>query len=124
MGFAPGESRGGLPEVHVDSEGVVRRVSSKPVPVRYIVRSRLVLRTPQALYRARLHTPDPLGQNLWMGADLYRHPLELTIVHDWEFDDRWPRRSVETVAYTSIPSAANDYVGQNYPGWCDEGSRR
>jgi peptide/nickel transport system substrate-binding protein len=76
-----------------------------------------------ALY-AWLHTPDPLGQNLWMGADLYRHPLELTIVHDWEFDTRWLRSSVETVTYTSIPSADNDYVGQNYPGWCDEAANR
>ena len=98
---ADDEMRGAIAEqVQNDLTAVGIRVNVQTLPEEEIfapggplVRRRFDM----ALY-AWLHTPDPLGQNLWMGADLYRHPLELTIVHDWEFDDRWPRRSVETVA--------------------------
>lgn len=65
-------------------------------------------------------TPEPGGVNWWLGANLYRHPLTNEIVHDWQLDERFERSSVELFAPTNIPSADNDYRGQNLSGWCDE----
>jgi peptide/nickel transport system substrate-binding protein len=69
-------------------------------------------------------TPEPGGVNWWLGADLYRHPLTNDVVHDWQLDERFERASVELFAPTNIPSAANDYRGQNLSGWCDEAANQ
>jgi peptide/nickel transport system substrate-binding protein len=74
-----------------------------------------------ALFSAAVH-PDPGGINRFVGADVYRHPLDLTLVHRWQLEDRWlePAQMVETAANNNVPSAANNWTGQNYSGWCSE----
>ena len=64
--------------------------------------------------------PEPGGINLWVGSDVYLHPLDLTVVHEWQLEDRWDRFTVELLAPSNIPTPANDFRGQNYTGWCDE----
>ncbi len=66
--------------------------------------------------------PDPGGINEWVGADVFRHPLNKTLVHRWQLEDRWltSDQLVERLALSNVPSPANDYQGQNFSGWCDE----
>jgi len=64
--------------------------------------------------------PEPRGDNWWLGADLYRHPLSDEVVHNWQLEDRFARASVEKLAPSNIPSPTNDYRGQNLTGWCNE----
>ncbi|MBN1313420.1 MAG: hypothetical protein JXB30_18580 [Anaerolineae bacterium] len=66
--------------------------------------------------------PDPIGINLWLGEDVFLHPINKEPVHRWELEDRWlkPDQMVERLAVSNVPSAENDYRGQNYSGWCNE----
>jgi peptide/nickel transport system substrate-binding protein len=66
--------------------------------------------------------PDPGGIGQWVGADVYRHPLELTVVHRWDLADRWltSEQLVELLAPNNVPGPENDYQGQNFAGWCSE----
>jgi len=74
-----------------------------------------------ALFSA-LSRPDPTGINRWLGADVFRHPLDLTPVHRWELENRWltSDQLVERLAPNNTPGPENDFQGQNYSGWCDE----
>ncbi len=71
---------------------------------------------------AGLTRPDPGGINQWVGVDVFRHPLEQTVVHRWDLAERWliSEQLVERLALSNIPGSASDYQGQNYSGWCDE----
>ncbi len=66
--------------------------------------------------------PDPGGVSQWVGAEVFRHPQTLALVHRWELEDRFlkPEQMVERLAYNNMPSLANDYQGQNFAGWCNE----
>lgn len=76
-----------------------------------------------ALFSAQMR-PDPGGISRWVGADVYRHPLEKTVVHRWQLEDRWltSEQLIEWLAYNNIPSIENDFQGQNFSRWCDEGA--
>ncbi len=67
-------------------------------------------------------SPEPGGIESWVGADVYRHPLDKTLVHRWQLEDRWltTDQLVERVASSNIPSDSNDYQGQDFSGWCNE----
>ena len=69
-----------------------------------------------------LTQPDPGGINAWVGADVYRHPTDLSVVHRWQLEARWltSEQMVERLAPSNIPGEANDFQGQNYSGWCNE----
>jgi ABC-type transport system substrate-binding protein len=66
--------------------------------------------------------PDPGGVRQWVGADVYRHPTELNVVHRWQLEERWLQTGqlVERLALDNTPSTFNDFQGQNYGGWCHE----
>lgn len=66
--------------------------------------------------------PDPGGTSRWVGADVFRHPVELTAVHRWQLEDRWleTEQLVERLAPNNIPSPQNDFQGQNFSGWCQD----
>lgn len=66
--------------------------------------------------------PDPGGISQFVGSDVFRHPLDQTVVHRWQLEDRWltSEQLVETLALNNIPGPYNDFRGQNYAGWCDE----
>jgi peptide/nickel transport system substrate-binding protein len=69
--------------------------------------------------------PEPDGLSRWLGEDIYLHPLDLVPAHLWELpapldeSDPPPELTAQIIAANSIPSSANDYQGQNFPGWCD-----
>ena len=71
---------------------------------------------------AALTRPDPGGIEQWVGADVFRHPLERTVVHRWDLESRWltSEQLVERLALNNVPGPENDYQGQNYSGWCNE----
>jgi len=71
---------------------------------------------------ASIAQPDPAGINRWVGQDVYRHPLDLSVVYRWQLEDRWltTEQLVETLAYNNTPRPENNFAGQNYSGWCDE----
>jgi peptide/nickel transport system substrate-binding protein len=66
--------------------------------------------------------PDPGGVSQWLGADVFRHPLQKTLVHRWQLEQRWLENEqlVERLAPSNVPGPANDWQGQNYAGWCNE----
>ncbi|MGF1506779.1 MAG: ABC transporter substrate-binding protein [Anaerolineae bacterium] len=66
--------------------------------------------------------PDPNGIERFVGADVFRHPTELNLVHRWQLEDRWlqSEQLVERVALNNIPTPANDFQGQNFSGWCQD----
>lgn len=70
---------------------------------------------------AAVTRPDPDGVSRWVGADVFRHPLTLALVHRWEIEERFltPEQMIERVAYANIPTPENGYQGQNYAGWCN-----
>lgn len=74
-----------------------------------------------ALLAAAIY-PDPGGINLWLGEDVFLHPLEKTPAHRWQLEERWlkPDQMIESLAPGNVPSAHNDYRGQNYSGWCND----
>ena len=74
-----------------------------------------------ALFSA-ITRPDPTGISRFVGADVFRHPLERTLVHRWQLEDRWltSEQLVERLAYSNIPTVENGWQGQNYAGWCNE----
>lgn len=74
-----------------------------------------------ALYSAVVR-PDPGGVNLWLGSNMYLHPVDMTPVHQWELEERWrtSEQLVEILALNNIPGAENDFRGQNLSGWCHE----
>lgn len=69
--------------------------------------------------------PEPDGLSRWLGEDIYLHPLDLNPVPlsglpaPLDDSDPPPEFAAQMIAANSIPSPANDYRGQNYPGWCD-----
>ena len=69
--------------------------------------------------------PEPDGVSRWLGEDIYLHPLDLDPVHLWELPeptdeaDPPPQLATQVIAANNIPSPANDYQGQNFPGWCN-----
>lgn len=82
----------------------------------------LVRRTFDMALLSTAMRPDPGGISRWVGADVYRHPLDMTVVHRWDLEDRWltSEQMVEILALDNTPGPHNDYQGQNYGGWCDE----
>lgn len=74
-----------------------------------------------ALLAAAVH-PDPGGINLWLGEDVFLHPLEKTPAHRWQLEARWlkPDQMIERLAPGNVPGVKNDYRGQNYSGWCND----
>ncbi|MCC6904201.1 MAG: hypothetical protein IT326_00055, partial [Anaerolineae bacterium] len=74
-----------------------------------------------ALYSSAIR-PDPDGLTRWVGADVYRHPIELNPVHRWQLEDRWlvTEQLIERIAPDSTPRLANDYQGLNTGGWCQD----
>lgn len=67
-------------------------------------------------------SPDPAGISQWVGAQVFKQPLDRTPVHRWQLEQRWLESDqlVETMALSNIPSPDNDWQGQNYAGWCNE----
>jgi len=68
--------------------------------------------------------PDPDGIALWVGSEVFLHPTELRYVHRWELEDRYIEtlQLVELTALDNTPSVVNDFTGQNFAGWCNEGA--
>ena len=66
--------------------------------------------------------PDPGGISQWVGADVFRQPIDKSLVHRWQLEKRWLETDqlVERLALSNIPSTDNDWQGQNYAGWCNE----
>ena len=66
--------------------------------------------------------PDPGGISQWVGADVFKHPLDKTPVHRWQLEQRWldSEQLIERLALNNVPSPDNDWQGQNYAGWCNE----
>ncbi|MBN1430125.1 MAG: hypothetical protein JXB07_17280 [Anaerolineae bacterium] len=66
--------------------------------------------------------PDPGGINLWLGEEVFLHPLDRVPVHRWQLESRWlkPEQMIERLAPGNVPNAGNGYQGQNYSGWCNE----
>lgn len=66
--------------------------------------------------------PDPGGISQFVGADVFKHPLDKTPVHRWQLEQRWldSEQLVERLALSNVPSPDNDWQGQNYAGWCNE----
>jgi len=66
--------------------------------------------------------PDPGGISRWVGSDVFVHPLERTLVHRWQLEERWltSEQLVERAAPAQIPVLENGYQGQNFSGWCNE----
>ncbi len=66
--------------------------------------------------------PDPDGISRWAGQEVFRHPLDLSVVYRAQLEERWltTDQLVERLAYDNTPTAANGYQGQNYAGWCED----
>jgi peptide/nickel transport system substrate-binding protein len=88
----------------------------------YSIDGALVQRQFDLALLAGLGRPDPHGISRWAGAAVYRNPISGEVVHTWNLPDFGSGTEfiVERLAADNTPSAANDFTGQNYGGWCDE----